>query len=395
MGLTMERILNKFNDCNKFSLTGPTFKYNLTISEKECERKIENLSPEEVRNFLDQFNEHYNITEEEFVNALVKLEEYNKENVRKLYENNKEKFVNYPNFDELYDEIKQECYEFYSEENKQAYINKYYDDKKINQCKEYGMTEEEINEMKEDSFKCSYIADHVGKTTKYGNEHCLFFYQLYRNIGTLIECKKDKKSYAINSGISPLEQIPEELKKYFLYYEVAYFNSVTISSGLMINYYFELNYETKKYLLQFQNDFQLEGLEDLTLYKDNEIRFYSCTHERYNSIDIDYKSMNDDEILDFINDENPEINEKIFCYSKNDRLELEENNDEVIEIVKKLIDMEVGTRFSFEEIGISSKILIQKIHIICEKLGLELDYIEDKEDICQIETKKGYYEKVN
>jgi len=52
----------------------------------------------------------------------------------------------------------------------------------------------------------------------------------------------------------------------------------------MINYYFKLNDETKKYLLKFDNDFCLEPLEDLAIYKDNELKFYSCTHERFNSL---------------------------------------------------------------------------------------------------------------
>lgn len=78
----------------------------------------------------------------------------------------------------------------------------------------------------------------------------------------------------------------------------------------MINYYFNLNSETKKYLLKFQDDFCLEPLEDLTLYKEDEIKFYSCTHEGFNTISVeqyksienDYKNMTNDEILDFIND---------------------------------------------------------------------------------------------
>ena len=394
MGLTMKRILKEFDDCNKFSLTGRISKYNVTISQEEYEKKIENLSSKEQRNFLEQFIEKYNITEEEFENALANLEEHNKEEKRKIYENSKEKFINYPEFDKLYNEIKRECYDFDCEENKQFYINKHYGDKEIKKYKEYGMTEEEINEMKEDFFQCSFIADHVGKTTKYGNENRGFFYHLYHDIGMLIDCQKDKKRYCTNNRKSPIEQIPNELKKHFLYYEVSYFNSVTISSGLMINYYFELNDETKKYLLQFKNDFQLEDLDDLTLYKDNEMRFYSCTHERYNSIDIDYKNMSDEEILDFINDENPEINNEVYCYSNDEYLELEENNDKVIEILKKLIDMEVGTRFSFKEIGISSKILINKIQLICEKLNLQLIFNENNKDDESTETESIYFEKV-
>ena len=53
----------------------------------------------------------------------------------------------------------------------------------------------------------------------------------------------------------------------------------------MINYYFKFNDESKKYLLKYESDFDLDNLEDLTFYKDNEVVFYSCTHENYNSIE--------------------------------------------------------------------------------------------------------------
>ena len=46
---------------------------------------------------------------------------------------------------------------------------------------------------------------------------------------------------------------------------------------------FSFNEETKKYLLKYNSDFDLVGLEDLALYKDNKIKFSSCTHEKFNS----------------------------------------------------------------------------------------------------------------
>ena len=52
----------------------------------------------------------------------------------------------------------------------------------------------------------------------------------------------------------------------------------------MINYYFVLNDATKKYLLKFKDDFNMDELEDLTLYKDDQVLFYSCTHEKFNSL---------------------------------------------------------------------------------------------------------------
>lgn len=377
MGLTMNKILNKFEDCNKFSLTGKVSKYNITISQEKYEKEIQKINPRDRKKFLEQYIEKYNITEEEFLKALAKIEELNKEEKRKIYENSKEKFVNYPEFDKLYDEIKQECYDFDCEENRQFYINKHYGDDKLKQYKDMGITEEEINKMKEDFFHCSFITADVGKTTKYGNEYRGFFWNLYHDIAMNIDRQKDKERYCISDGKSPLEQIPSELKEHFLYYEVSYYNSVTISGGLMINYYFKLNDETKKYLLKFKNDFYISDLEDLTLYKEDEIRFSSCTHEGFNSIEFDYKNMSDDEILDFINDEY-----------------FEENNDEIIKIVNKLITMEVDTKFTFQELGVSSKTLMNKICNICDKLRLQLISSNNTEHSWSTVNENSEFEKV-
>lgn len=91
-----------------------------------------------------------------------------------------------------------------------------------------------------------------------------------------------------------LEKIPEELKESYLNYEISKTN--VFASGIPdgelflfpVTYYFELNDESKKYLLKFKNEFCLSdevGLEDLTLYKNNEVKFYSVTHEGINSLE--------------------------------------------------------------------------------------------------------------
>ena len=131
---------------------------------------------------------------------------------------------------------------------------------------------------------------------------------------------------------------------------------------------------------------ELKYLDDLTIYKDNKVEFYSCTHESFNSIKLDYKSMSDVEILEFINDEYCEENiidvdmikelnsddESLFieCFgvsSKEEMLDFAndersgKNKENTIEIINKLISMEEGTKFSFKELGISSKMLMNKI----------------------------------
>jgi len=367
MGLTMKKILEKFDDCDMFSLTGQISRSRITISEEEYLKRTKKLNDKAKSEFIKQFivTEKYNITEEEFLNALKKIEENMKEKTRKIYENNKENFINYPNFDELYEEIKQECYDFDCEENRKKY------------------NKDDIG----DFFKYSFIADNVGKTTKYGNEYKNFFWHFYYDIASIIDRQKDKKEYCISNGKSPIEQIPVELKEHLLYYEISFSNAVTISGGLMINYFFKLNNETKNYLLNFRNDFELKELDDLTIYKDNKEEFYSCTHEKYNSIELDYKNMTASEILDFINDEYfeedngkivDEINElntmklddEILDFIKEERSG--KNKDKVIEIINKLIVMEEGTKFSFKELGISSRMLKNKVCSICNGLNLKL-----------------------
>lgn len=306
MGITMKRILEKYSSADTFSLTCRFY--------------------------------NYDVTDEEFLDALDKIEEHDKMAMKKWYEDDKEKFVNYSNFEQFYNEIKQECYDFVNENNNQKYINDY--------------------------FHCSYITDQVGKTTKYGYEHKSFFLQLYRNISMNIDRLKAKDIYCTSGGIKPLEQIPDELKQHFLKYKISYYNPVTSTSGLMINYFFQLNEDTKKYLCRFRNDYCVEELvpfEDFALYKDKNVVFCSCTHERFNSHENDYKNMSVDEILDFINDE-------FFG----------ENNDDVVELINKLVTMEVNSVFSFKKLGVSSEILINKVCAICYKIGLHLLSVDSK-----------------
>lgn len=323
MGLIMEKILDKYSNCDVFSLTGRAY---------GC-----------------------NVSEEEFLKALNKMESSSKEEKRKQYEDNKGKLVNYPDFDELYEEIKKECYKFDSEENKARYLREHFDKKIIADFKKMGMSSGKIKEIKDDFFRCSFIADEVGVTTKYGSECIGFFWRFYHDIATIIDCSKKQNKYCINDVKDLLSQIPKQLKEHFMYYEVSFFNEVTISDDLMVNYYFKLNDETKKYLLQFKNDFCLNELEDLVFYKDGEVKFYSCTHEGFNSIEFDYKNMSSQEIICFINDEF-----------------FEEDNDEIIKIVNSLISMKKGTIFSFKELNINDKILMEKICGVCDKLNLRL-----------------------
>ena len=84
-------------------------------------------------------------------------------------------------------------------------------------------------------------------------------------------------------NIAVLEK-PENaiLKKNLLRYEWDF------STGMIILLaHFELNEETKRWLLKYRLDSDLfrSGLENLALYKKGQIKYASISHERMNSID--------------------------------------------------------------------------------------------------------------
>ena len=335
MAITMKRILEKFNDCDMFSLTSKIY-------------------------------DEYYITQEEMTNALNKIKEIEKNELIEIYN---EEFINYIPFENLYNDIEKECYDFYNDEkNKKYYINKI-----IKEYKKEGISENEIEKLKETYFECSFIADEIGKKTKYGQEKYDFFYKLYSSIANNIDRENSYKGYNNNKEIKHIEQLPNILKKHLLYYEVSFYNSTTISHTPMINYYFILNEETKKYLLEFRNDFCImeSGLEDLTLYKDKQEVFSSCSHECFNSLEINYKNMTNDEIIDFINDEYPD-------------------NNKIVNIIIELIEMPINTEFKFKDfkINIQTK---EKICQICDKINLELISPENKSGL-RLATINGFEE---
>ena len=225
------------------------------------------------------------ISEDEFNKALEVNVKQGKEYLLERYNENKDKFNNLPDFETLYNEIYQECLDFYNEENKKKYIEKTFTDEYVNLLLKFGSDEKRINNLKENFFHCSFIADTVGKSTKYGKNDNGFFYHFYHSIGMDIDRLNDIRKYININGNSPLSKVPDELKSSLISYEVSYFNYVTLSSILMINYYFKYTDEVKNYLLKYVTDYNLNELQDLTLYKGDEVKYYSCTHEQFCSLD--------------------------------------------------------------------------------------------------------------
>lgn len=253
MRLSMKEILDKYNDANKFSLTG-------------------NYSG-------------YKIAEEEFMNAIEDMEEHSKSQRREEYQNSIKDFYNYPEFDELYEEIKEECMEYYQEKNNKSCMEKLFDTCGMKQYNQMEVSNNIFDKFLDKAKKsCTSIVDKVGKTTKYGRAKEEYFWNLYNDIAMNIDRMNDKEKYLSNGVLDPMDVVPKELKEYLLYYKVSFHNEVSTRSILMINYYFVLNDATKKYLLKFKDDFNMDELEDLTLYKDDQVLFYSCTHEKFNSL---------------------------------------------------------------------------------------------------------------
>lgn len=248
--MKMKKILDKYLDCNMFSLS--------------C-----NVSNELV-------------TEDDYNNAVNKVKEKLINKLKKSYDKN----INcYPKFEILYQEIEQECKEFCSKNNQKKVINNFFDKNRISEMKKMGMNKKEIDNIINNFFSCRFIADKVGESTKYGKENENFFWHFYNTVGQIIDYQNKKDDYINTNGINPINQIPNELKKKLIKYEILFYNSVTTCNRLMINYYFILDAETKKYLLKYKTDFDLDDLEDLAMFKNNKLLFYSCTHEQYNSLE--------------------------------------------------------------------------------------------------------------
>lgn len=219
----MKKILEEYKDCDSFSLS---YKENNII-----------------------------ISSEEKENALNNIIELGKKELIKKY-NKIHKKYNLIEFEQLYKEIEEECIILY---------NKHKD--------EY---------TKEDFYEYSFAADFVGEETKY-NEPFDFFWELYHEVGLNLDRKNLlDNNYDSKNNIDALSILESDtLKENLIKYEVSFYNHTTISSNIIINYYFKLNDETKELLSTFrsENEIDINYLEDLALYKKNKLVFSSCTNE--------------------------------------------------------------------------------------------------------------------
>ena len=235
--ILMKDLLDKFSESDSFSLTGSILGIAIT-------NEVKNNSLEEIKSKTRKYLlEHYERLKEQMPNI---------------------------SFDDLYQEIELECLNF-GINQKKFYMEK------------YGFFN--------NSFICDYVMkERDGIRTKY-TEPMGYFWHFYHRVGQNFDreeyldelMKKDNK-------LEPVDRIEDEiLKSNLIRYEILFHNHCTESGSLMINYYFKLNDDTRKWLLQFESDFDLEcNLEDLAFYKNGELMFSSCTHEEFNSIMENY-----------------------------------------------------------------------------------------------------------
>ena len=128
-----------------------------------------------------------------------------------------------------------------------------------------------------------YLHDKLGINTKYKEPREMFwhFYHsacfILNHINILDKCLETKEA---NRDLI-LDKY-EELKPFVKREELYFGNHTTLLSNLDLTYYFELNDETKKWLLKHSTIYDFENdLWDLAFYIGDKIIFSSCTHEMY------------------------------------------------------------------------------------------------------------------
>lgn len=231
----MEYILDTCHDCDMFSLS--------------LAKPITSVSTEAKGQLADEF----------LASEKERMRDYYKhyaedEDLKKLAD-----------YDTLFDEVYSEAKEFYAQ----------FENKEIG----------ELIAQKIDPFLCDY----VGKTTKYDKPHN-FFWHLYHTCQNVIMNGDSLKNLPIDEDFANKvfeNDFNKSLKSNLTKIKYTYSTHCTIGP-LQLVYYFKLNDETKQWLNQFEDDYALEDsdFEDLAIYKGDEIRFSSCTHEGFNSLDM-------------------------------------------------------------------------------------------------------------
>lgn len=232
--LDMKGLLEKYAESDTFSLTAP---YSAGVTEKYPDGiyKIDKKLSDEV---------------------FVETEKYYKEELKHIYdgiiENERKKL---PEFEVLYSDIYNEATEFH---------NKY-----------------RMGKPNSNKFLCDRFSD---ENTKYTEpEEVWHFYEM---LGALLDIKeslermnKNVRERALDCELEWEKYLP--LKPYLQEVKVSFHWHCTMSGELHKIFYIGLNDVTKKWLLKYKSDYDLTPLEDLAFYKNGQLMFSSCTHERF------------------------------------------------------------------------------------------------------------------
>lgn len=248
--LLMRDVLTKYSDCDTFSLSA--YATSIKISQKHAKIIVDNM--------IDT----------------------SKDLLHEIYQDGLKK-CDLPPFDTLVDDIMDECKEF---------INKNYD--------KYNKLAPGIG-----SRFASFIADEVGKTTKYSEPQEIFWH-IYYVLGRLMDQTAMIQSLVVSDNeADPLDEVDlpdyDELRPYLVKSEISDGNHCTMGP-LFHNVFFELNDSTKKWLLKRREVFDFEDSEyqDFALYEGGKVVFSTCTHEQMISEGDDlYDEYEDDEDDDF------------------------------------------------------------------------------------------------
>lgn len=201
----------------------------------------------------------YKVSSEDGKRAIEILEKHFKDYHLKNYNQIPEEIKkNLPDFQALY-------YEIEAETKKHA-----------------SKTEDELKESNESPFLCDEVGN--GKT-KYNNPK-KFFWGMYHDMGFLLDCSKRIEALMKNSIVRPLDfelnnDKNSALKPYLISITPTFTWHCTTSSCFSKVFRFKLTDEAKKWLLQFETDYDVEGFEDLALYNGDKLLFSSCTHEGF------------------------------------------------------------------------------------------------------------------
>lgn len=174
-----------------------------------------------------------------------------------LYQNEKEELEE--DFDTIYNKIKEECIAF---EHNMA--EKY--------RKEFGF------------FQCAFIVEGMGESTMYSQPYDLM-YDMYYSLGQELDANSRIRNQAKVPKDEYIEKCFNEkeyiaLKKYYEKSELSFFTHCSLGP-LQKTLFFELNEDTKQWLVDHSEDgFVVGKLQDLAVYRNGELVYSSCTHEK-------------------------------------------------------------------------------------------------------------------